>query len=148
MSNINENEKKMKNLNQNEKKMKKFKVPHVYVILFIIMVAAAIATYLVPAGQFGRITLDTGREVIDPNSFEYIDSNPVSIFGIFKAIPMGMNRAVDVIFMVVLTLAGMEIINKTGAIQVAISHLIKKLKGKETATLIICLLYTSPSPRD
>ncbi len=143
MSNIGEKEKKIKKVIKNEKKKKKFKVPHVYVILFMIMVVAAIATYLVPAGQFSRITLDTGREVIDPSSFEYIENNPASIFDIFKAIPMGMNRAVDVIFMVVLTLAGMEIINKTGVIQIAISHLIKKLKGKETATLVIVsLIFT------
>lgn len=127
------------NLNDSNKK-KKFKIPHVYVILLLIMVIAAIATYIIPAGEFGRITNEAGRVVIDPNDFTYIENNPTSLFGIFHAIPKGMAAAVDVIFMVVLTLAGMEIINKTGAIQIAISQMIKKLKGKETATIVIISL--------
>ena len=45
-------------------------------ILAAILVIAAIATYIVPAGSFDRIPNEaTGYDVIDVNSFHYIESN-------------------------------------------------------------------------
>ena len=129
----------------NVKKRPHFRVPHVYVLLFFIMAAAAIATYILPAGQFERIVDEaTGRTIIDPNSFHYIESAPVSFFFLFKSIPLGIRAAVDVIFMVVLTMAGMEIINQTGALKIAIANMIKAIKGKEYFLLIIVgLVFTA-----
>lgn len=138
----------MSNISSAEKtKKSKFqiKVPHVYVLLFLIMAVAAIATHIVPSGEFVRVVDGaTGRTVIDPNSFHYIENSPVSFFFLFKSIPLGVRAAVDVIFMVVLTMAGMEIINQTGALKIAIANLIKVIKGKEYFLLIIVsLVFTA-----
>ena len=37
---------------------KKHAIPHVYIILFIIILLATVLTYIVPAGQFDRETVD------------------------------------------------------------------------------------------
>ena len=37
-----------------EKQKKKWKTPHTFVILVAIIIIAAIATYLIPAGEFTR----------------------------------------------------------------------------------------------
>ena len=55
------------------------------VLLAIIIIGCAIATYVVPAGQYDRI-LDpaTEREIVDPNTFHYVEQNPVEIFALLN----------------------------------------------------------------
>src|SRR5665647_2394980 len=88
----------MNSIRLDKKTKKKLVMPNVYVILFFIMIAAALATYLIPAGQFARVQdLATGREIIDPSSFHFIASTPTSFVDFFKSIPLGMQGAVDII---------------------------------------------------
>lgn len=55
--------------------LKKTKIPHTYVIVFYIIVIAAILTWIVPAGEYQRedkIVNGVKRKVIVNDSFEYI----------------------------------------------------------------------------
>src|SRR5665648_286284 len=135
----------MNSIRLDKKTKKKLVMPNVYVILFFIMIAAALATYLIPAGQFARVQdLATGREIIDPSSFHFIASTPTSFVDFFRSIPLGMREAVDIIFMVVLTMAGIEIIIQTGALNNAISSLMKVTKGKEYyMVILISIIFTA-----
>ena len=61
----------------NEKNKKKFQMPHIFIILYAIILVVAIASYFIPAGQYARVADEaTGRQIIDPNSFEVIESHP------------------------------------------------------------------------
>lgn len=40
----------------NEKEKRQFKIPHTYVILGIIIIIMAALTWIIPAGEFDRIT--------------------------------------------------------------------------------------------
>ena len=57
------------------------KVPHTYVIIFTLIVLAAVATWFVPAGEFERqtTTTDSGKKVeqIVPGSFQRVEQSPV-----------------------------------------------------------------------
>lgn len=70
----------------NQKKLINF---NVYVLIFCLIILAAILTYVVPAGQFERAEVD-GRSVIQPETFQYIDANPVGLLDIFSSIHSGM----------------------------------------------------------
>lgn len=121
--------------------LSKFRVPHVYVLLFCIMIVVVILSHVIPAGEFMRVEdPDTGRMIIEPDSFHFVEPDPLGFFDLFLAIPNGMARAVDVLFMVVLTLAGMEIIIQTGALQRGITKAMRSMQGKETMLLIITAL--------
>lgn len=74
------------------KNMRQVRVPHTYVLLFSFIVIAAIMSWIVPAGAFERTMVD-GREVIDPTSFSYVESNPQGIFDILKSLPTGFERS-------------------------------------------------------
>lgn len=55
--------------------MKKGKIPHTYVIVFGIVVLAAVFTWFIPGGQFDRKRVSIGegtREVIMSDSFRYV----------------------------------------------------------------------------
>jgi len=61
-------------LNKKEETPRSFKMPHTYVILFVFIIAAAVLSWIIPAGQFETVMLN-GREAIDPNAFHYIENN-------------------------------------------------------------------------
>ena len=78
----------------NEKNKKKFQMPHIFIILYAIILVVAIASYFIPAGQYARVADEaTGRQIIDPNSFEVIESHPTTIMGLFEAFPKGFVEA-------------------------------------------------------
>ncbi|MDX5434645.1 MAG: YfcC family protein, partial [Halomonas sp.] len=56
-------------------KRRHWQIPHIYVILFVFIAIAAVATYFVPAGEFERIPGPDGRTTIDAESFQYVASN-------------------------------------------------------------------------
>lgn len=61
--------------------------PHIYFMLVIIIGVMTIATYLVPAGAYDRVQGEDGREMIDPTSYAELESSPVSLLGMLKAVP-------------------------------------------------------------
>lgn len=84
-----------------EKKGKRFKLkaPNPIIILVCIILLAAIATYIVPAGIFERVEdAATGRMVVDPETFHFIEQSPVAIFDIFKAVTLGLQNSGSIIF--------------------------------------------------
>ena len=77
------------------------KVPHTYVLIAILIVLAAIGTYLIPAGEFNRVTDEqTGRTLVIPGTFHRVEQTPVSFFDTFLALPQGVDEARDIVFIV------------------------------------------------
>jgi len=63
------------------------KLPHTYVIIFSIIVLAAILTWFVPGGEYSRTTISVNgveRTVIEKGSFQYIDNQPQTWQNIFS----------------------------------------------------------------
>ena len=58
----------------------------VYANIVIGIVLAAIGTYLIPAGEFNRVTDEqTGRTLVIPGTFHRVEQTPVSFFDTFFA---------------------------------------------------------------
>ncbi len=112
------------------KEKKKSRVPHSYVILFAMIIIMAILTYVIPAGQFERVDVG-GRTVVDPSSYSSVESNPATIFDVFKAVPKGLGAAQSIVFFIFIVGGSFNIITQTGAIEAGISKIAVSLKGKE-----------------
>lgn len=124
-----------------EKKKKKFEMPHTYIILIIFALIMAVCTYVVPAGEYVRVEdPNTGRTVIDPDSFHYVENDPVTPFEFIKAYPTGMNAAANVTLFVFITGGSFAIIMETGSVNKAIGRLAASMKGKEK--LLVPLVMT------
>ena len=109
--------------------MSKFKVPHVYVIIAIIIIFAAVLTYILPAGSYERYVDEaTGRTLVQAGSYVVMESTPVSVFGVLQAVPKGMLEAASVIFIVFVFGGAFGIINATGAIESGIESSITVLR--------------------
>ena len=104
----------------NQKKKREF--PHTYVIIFAIIIIAAILTWIVPGGEFARVSKDVNgisREVIVPGSFVKVDNQPQS-WQVFTSIFQGMKRTYDIIFYILMIGGSFWLMNESKALDVAI----------------------------
>lgn len=114
------------------------KIPHAVTLLFLIIVFVTLLTHVLPSGQFERVLVD-GRNRVVPNSYQIMQSTPVSFFDMFKAIPLGFQKAVQVIFIVLAGGIMFGIMEKTNAIENSVGALVKTL-GNEKRYLIVFLM--------
>lgn len=68
-------------------------------MLFGILILAALMSYIIPAGKYERILLDS-RETVVAGSYKIIESTPLSLMDLFMCLPLGFKSAVDIIFIV------------------------------------------------
>lgn len=115
--------------NKNKKKSLKFVMPDAYIIIFSIIVLAAVATYFIPAGSYDRETVGGITKVI-AGSFTFKDSNPANVLDIFKSIQLGLIATANIIFLIFIIGGVIAVIESTGAIDAAINKLISKTKGR------------------
>lgn len=111
------------------KKKKKFwlKVPNTYLLIFSLLVLIAALTWFIPGGKYERTILN-GREVVVPNSFKFVDSNPQGIFDLFISPLKGFVEAALIIGFVLIVGGAFNVLAKTDAINSFINKLAKAYK--------------------
>ena len=151
-----------------EKQKKKFQMPHTYIIIFLVICAAALMTLFIPLGTYQEkeITyMQDGEEktktVLDPDSFEYVlDENGNKVtkaaplwgtedFGgqgilnfVFEGMTVGDKNgtAVSIIAFILVVGGSFGIVLRTGAVDAGIMRVIAITKGREI--LLIPILIT------
>lgn len=132
----------LQNSNEKGKKKFKFKVPDALALIFMLLVIASIATYILPTGEFTRYeNPTTGVVMVDPTSYHRVDNNPVSIWGVLKAIPVGLNESAEIINFLLIIGGVFGILEGTGALNSMLGSLIKKLSGKERMVIPFILTF-------
>lgn len=111
-------------------------VPDPMVLIFMILVATYLLTFIIPPGEFERTTQD-GRTVVIADSFKYLnDVAAMSPFNIFVAIPEGLISASQYLFIVFIAGGLFHILQKTGALENAIGVAVHRV-GIERRNMII-----------
>jgi uncharacterized ion transporter superfamily protein YfcC len=120
---------------------KKTKMLHGFVIIFLIILLAAIGTYVIPAGEFDRVEHpETGRMVVDPGSYHRVEQNPVGFLEFFVNIKAGFVSAADVVFLVFFAYTYIYLILKAGAFHGLIKRMLVITKGKELYMIPVFML--------
>lgn len=102
------------------------RVPDPMVLIFMILVAAYLMTFIVPAGEFEREVVN-GRTTVIPGSFQYLaDVANLHPFNIFVAIPEGLISASQYLFIVFIAGGLFHILQRTGALENAIGVAVHK----------------------
>jgi uncharacterized ion transporter superfamily protein YfcC len=117
----------------------KSRIPHTYVLLFSLMIIAAAATWVIPAGSYDRVTKN-GRELIDPDSYHPGEARPAGVPSVLMAFPKALAEVADIVFYIFIIGAAFGVLNQTGAIQSGIHSLVRRLGGKRTLLLVILTL--------
>ena len=120
-----------------KKKFKNFKSPDALLLICILMVIVSILTYLIPAGEYTRL-LDpkTGREMVDPNSFHFIENTPVGPWKVLSSVHQGLVESSEITSFLFIIGGAFGVLNSTGALEALISRTATRLKGKEKLVVI------------
>ena len=119
---------------ENKQKIK-WAMPDAFIIIFGIVLLAAIATYLIPAGTYDREVVNGINRVI-PGSFHEVAASPTSLMDVFYAIPVGLRESASIIFLIFMIGGAIAIYDRTRAIDSGINALIVKTKGNYQILII------------
>lgn len=117
----------------------KSRVPHTYVLLFGLMLLAALSTWIIPAGSYDRV-ITQGRELIDPDSYRPVESRPAGIPSLLMAFPRALAEVADIVFYIFIIGGAFGVLNRTGAIQAGIHSLVRRMGGKRAVLLVVLTL--------
>ena len=121
-------------------KKKKFSLPSTPVLLFLIIVVIMILTYVIHAGTYERVFDEaSGRNVVDPASFQYVEQSPVNPWKMFVSIPDAFVEVGNIIFLIAFGFFWVYSVMQSGALTSAINKLLGS-KAKDSKLFIpICM---------
>ena len=126
------------------------KIPHTYVIVFYIIVLAAIATWVIPGGKYVKETIiEQGKEkeiqvyetvTVDGETkeipkFEY-QEHKIQTWEVFSAIFKGFERQAGIIIFILMVGGAFWIMNSTKAIDIGIYAFLRIVKRLEKNRLL------------
>ena len=124
---------------------KKKQTPHVFVILFFLVAAAAVLTWLIPAGEFDYEAVDvngTVRNLVVPGSFHYVDSGKhATLIDFLGSFHKGLISGADVMMLIFIVNGAFSMVIKTGAFNSMMGGLLRKFDGKEKFLVPIFFLF-------
>ena len=113
-------------------------------ILACIILIAAIATYIVPAGTFERVAVEGSEyEMVVADSYQRVENQPVGIFDMFMSVTLGLQDAGYIIFFLMILGGTFKIVEETGALHAGISNMLKITSGRELILVPVCLIVFS-----
>lgn len=136
---------------ESSKGIKQFKVPHVYAIIFALMVIFAVLTWIVPSGSYQRQEVN-GREVTVAGTYEqsektYIDEETgdevdlrQGVFDVLQAPTRGMQEAIEVVAFILIVGGSFQVITKTGAITSGMGRVVRRFKNKDILIIPIAMV--------
>ena len=131
------------------KKKFKLELPHVYTLAFILIIAFAVLTWVLPSGQFERQLLDTPageREGAIAGTYQVVDKIAdggdlrQGVLDVLMAPTRGIQAAADVVAFILLIGGTFQILTKTNAMNRGIRKVIRKLQGKEVLLIPIMMI--------
>jgi uncharacterized ion transporter superfamily protein YfcC len=133
------------------------KIPHVFIFLSGIILIAAVATYFIPSGNYERDTKTIDgivQTIVIPGTYRQTPKNysikgllledkqddhasPISLLGLFTAIPKGMAQSASLIFFLFTVGAVFSLIQETGAITAVVYRMMEKFKNSKILLPVI-----------
>lgn len=124
-------------------KEKKLKLPHVLALLVIMIFIAAIATWIVPSGEFDREINSAGRSVVIPGSFRFVDANPADPWDAFGSIIQGLIGSAQIVFTVFIIGGAFNVLQAAGVVQAYLGKIVKLFNRKEWLLIPIVMILLS-----
>lgn len=116
------------------------RIPHPVVMLFAIIVLAAIMSHILPAGMYERAVVD-GRERVIPGTYQTIASTPVGLIKMFTALPLGYKTAAEIIFIVLASGVMFGVLEKSGMIENTVGTMVKKLGLQRKYFIVVMMTF-------
>ena len=117
-------------------------MPHVFIILFLIMLLVTVLSYIIPSGSYERLTDEaTGISVIDPDTFRFVENeNPIRFMDYFEAVYNGFVNGATIMGTLFISSGVIYLLEVSGAFGAGIHAILKRTKGREFS--VVCIFYT------
>ena len=123
-----------------KEKLMRIKMPHTYVLLTIILLIVVAMTYLIPAGSYDRVLDEaTGRMMVLPETFHFVEGVRPGFFDIFLAIQRGYVDAADILFLIVFAYSYVYLLTESGTLNKSIRVLVQKLGNRTELMIPVCM---------
>lgn len=107
-------------------------------LLFALVIVVSLLTYIIPAGEFERaVDETTGRTIVVAGTYHTIESNPANPITILMSFDAGLKNASSIISFLLLIGGALGVISSTGAIESALSQLVRKFGSDRSRNFII-----------
>lgn len=109
------------------------KIPHTYTIIFSIILLCAILSWIIPAGEYGRQSVDVNgvtRTVIVDHSYHAVDASPQT-WQVFSSLLQGFEKQAGIIAFLLIIGGAFQIMNSSRAIDVGIFSFLRFTRGLE-----------------
>jgi len=127
------------------KAKKAFKMPHTLVIIFVIILAAVVLTWLIPSGEYVRVEdAATGKKLIDPSSFHLVESTPVTPWAIMDYVVTGFSKSIDMILVILFAGGAFHMVTESGALQASVAKVARRFSSRLYIFIpILTLVFTA-----
>lgn len=139
--------------------MPRLRVPHVFILLSLVILICAAATWVVPSGQFQRQEREiegVTRNLVVPGTYQGLPkhvsvegailgddipdhASPVGLMGVLSAIPRGMEAAADIIFFIFMIGGVFGILERTGVITASVGGLLSRLQNRGAVLTVVLM---------
>ncbi|QRG66723.1 YfcC family protein [Brevibacillus choshinensis] len=117
------------------------RVPHVFVILFSVILLAAIATYVVTPGEYDRAEDANGRMIAVDGSYHPVEAEHAGFMDVFQSIYTGMTEAADIIFYIFIVGGSFGILRSTNVIEGAVGSISQRMAGREKLIIPVLMIF-------
>lgn len=124
---------------ENEKK-RRFKMPHTYVIIFGIVILAALMANVIPAGEFDRIIDANGNSIVLADSFHYLPKIGCGFFDIFVSIQEGFIDGGQIIFFIIFAYSFVYMLIKNGTFDAVIGAILRRVGDRIALIIPVCMI--------
>ena len=142
----------------------RLRVPHVFVLLSLVILVCAVATWFVPSGEYQREERSFDgltRNLVVPGTYTPVPKHlsvgaallgdeepgkatPVGLMGFLSAIPRGMEAAADIIFFIFVIGGVFGILQRTGVITATVGRLVDRLQHRgPLLTVAVMLVFAA-----
>lgn len=122
----------------------RFRVPHTLVLIFGMILAAQLLTYVLPQGEFEHVAIDEHRYKIVPGTYETLDeAQKLAPWATLTAIPKGFEGAQGIIFFVFIIGGAFGVFRATGAADALIGSLLRRFGNRPSLLIVGGLLVFS-----
>jgi uncharacterized ion transporter superfamily protein YfcC len=115
------------------------RVPHTWVLLAGLALCAAIATHLVPAGEYARVERD-GRLLVDAESYRVVEPRPATAGDLALAFPRGLEATARIVFYILLIGGSFAVVQATGAIDTGVGLAVHACRRREALVVPLLML--------
>ena len=114
----------------------RFRMPTAYTILFLLIIAVAISTWLILAGTYEYVD-----GVPQAGTYRPAPASPQGPGAVAKAAFSGFYEAVDVCVFILMVGGFLSVVMKTGAVDAGVGSVIRRLGGREQWLIPILMVF-------